>query len=153
MNKQKLFITVFIGILLFATSVFAQGGPLTKEQDKIVREIVKEGNSYVIQKIIAIDLDNDKNNEAVVIYFFGAHSSGAKVIKFENGKGAVIFEHETGTPVTEFELMDNLPTLIFEASDLTPNYASAKRSEDIYQWSGKTFELNRIHRGETKPNE
>jgi len=132
---------IIIGVALLISCAFAQENPLTPEQEKIVKEIVPEGNSYAIQQIAAIDLDNDKVNEAVVIYFYGAHSSGAKVIKFQDGKGVVIFEHETGTPVTEFDVIDNVPTITFEQSDFKPDYVSGGRFRDIYRWNGKDFKL------------
>ena len=138
---NRLFIIGVIGIMLIVDCVFAQDNPFTPEQEKIIHEIVPEGNSYAIQQIAAIDLDNDEINEAIVVYFYGAHSSGAKVIKFQDGKGLVIFEHETGTPVTEFDVIDDVATLTFEQSDFTPDYVSGGRFQDIYRWNGKKFEL------------
>ncbi len=135
------YIITFLGMFFIFGNILAQENPFTLEQDKIIHEIVKEGNSYVIQQIAAIDLDNDKINEAVVVYFFGAHSSGAKVIKFHDAKGVVIFEHETGTPVTEFDVIDNIPTITFEQSDLKPDYVSGGRYHEIYRWNGRKFEL------------
>lgn len=141
MKINRLVFLGIIGFMLIINSSFAQDNPFTAEQEKIIHEIVPEGNSYAIQQIVAIDLDNDKTNEAVVIYFYGAHSSGAKVIKFQDGKGVVMFEHETGTPVTEFDVVDNIPTITFEQSDFKPDYVSGGRFQDIYRWNGKKFEL------------
>lgn len=118
---------------------FAQIPMLTATQEKIVQGFVKEGNSYLIEHIIPVDLDKDGSNEAIVIYFYGAHSSGAKVIKFSGNNGTVIFEHENGTPVTEFKILGNIPTLIFEESNYTPTYAEGARFKTLYKWDGTTF--------------
>jgi len=112
---------------------------LAAAEQKMVREIIKEGNSLAIEKIIPVDLDEDEQNEAVVIYFYGAHSSGAKVIKFDNGKALVIFEREASTPVTEYKLIDGAPALVFTESDFTPNYAESKKYQVVYKWDGRTF--------------
>ena len=62
-------------------------------------------------------IDRDGQNEAVITYVCGNHSSGAKVIRFREDGYEVVFKHSSNTPNTQFEVIEGTPIFIFEESD------------------------------------
>lgn len=108
------------------------------QQKKILQNIVNE-EELMMYLIDEFDFDENGQNEAVITYSSGAHSSGAKVIRFTDEGYEVIFERGSGTPNTQFEVVDGIPTFTFEESDFEPDYASGGRYEVIYLWNGKEF--------------
>jgi len=155
--RRAQFIAIFMAMLLSCGPVYANGleevakiqqqiidrsiAKLTgfsKAQEEAIRKIIAEENPMMFD-IKEIDLDEDGQSEIVFTYSVGAHSSGAKVIKFSGDEPIVLFEHGSSTLNTQFKIVGNVPTLIFEESDLTPDYNTGKRYEEIYRWDGKMF--------------
>lgn len=129
-------------VLILATGCATQNGiiHLTSAQKTIINKLTTD-ELAVHSEIKEIDLDKDGKVEAVVICGTSAHSSVAKVIKFNNEEAEIIFEHYSNTPATEFKIINGLPTLTFEKSLYIPDYATAKRQKEIYQCDGKNWNL------------
>ena len=107
-------------------------------QKESIRKIITEEDPTLFN-IERIDLDRNGVNEVIFTYVSGAHSSGAKVVRFNGNELQIIFQHGSTTSNTEFEVINNIPMLIFEESDYTPDYNSGKRFKEIYRWNGEIF--------------
>lgn len=139
MNKKQL-ITVLLIIFFFLSLPLDSAFSLSDSRKKAIDEIMDADgvvtNAYWVEEF---DLDNDGQKEIIAKYIIGAHSSGVKVIKFQNDKPVILFDRGSGTPNTRFEIINNIPTLIFEESDYKPDYNTGKRYEEMYRWDGETF--------------
>jgi len=127
-----------------ANELMGKHSSLSAAQKETIKKIIDDESFVTMNDTVEIDLDKDGKNEAIVIYVAGAHSSGAKVIKFSNSEPEIIFQHGSSTPNTEFKLLEGTPTLIFEESDYPPSYTIGRRYEEIYQWDGKTFNKKEV---------
>lgn len=93
----------------------------------------------MLYSVDEFDFDKDGQNEAILTFAAGVHSSGAKVIRFTDDGYKYIFEHGSSAPNVEYKVIDDVPTFIFEESDYEPDYASGKRYEERYVWNGADF--------------
>ena len=143
--------------------VVDKSDPQEKQRIKVAEETVKnnqyhlcQGPENQVKKIMdnevgiwsyetkEFDLYKDGRKEAIVIYAFGTHQSGARVIRFDNKNNPeIIFEHVTNTANTEFKIINGIPTLIFVESGYVPDYATGKRYKKTYKWNGKEFRLGK----------
>lgn len=135
MNKKQL---IFIWTALFC--LISGCTTLNKSHQNTIKKIMKKELAW-FYKIKPIDLDKDGEKEAVVIYAFGTHHSGVKVIKFSGEKTDILFEDTSATPNIEFKIYKGTPIIIVEESEYAPDYASSRRYKKIYQWDGKTFKI------------
>lgn len=107
--------------------------------EKEILEAIATDEGMMMYSIYEFDFNRDGHNEAIIVYVAGAHSSGAKVIKFDRGEYEIIFQHGSTTPNAQFKIVGGVATFIFEESDYNPDYVDGSRYIEKYVWDGKGF--------------
>jgi hypothetical protein len=103
------------------------------------RSMENEGIS--VFDIEYIDLNRDGSQEAVVVYRWGAHGSGVRVIGWEHQAPRVLFERISSFPGARFLRIEGMPTIVFHEVARRADYLREGAYSLIYRWDGSSFVL------------
>ena len=136
--RSKLWINLLVVTLLTICSQRFVYSEQPRHYEAVAQMVWEEERTNLFA-MDEVDLDRDGIAESIVTYPAGVHASHVRVLKWNHGTPTILFESGSNTPNIDFKMIGGVPTIIFEQSNYGPDYTSAHRYKEVYQWNGKTF--------------